>query len=474
MVKTEVVGFLRRLGRFLVDLNLFETDDTDERTIHVQRWSTRAYICVLCYFICILLFQDGLHVETRLIEVRNPSLESYIKLQNLYGDVNCPCSQISVSYGSFVMLAPIYHSICSSGFISQTWIEMLSDKMTAFRFVGDFRATAGLQFQILRELCQFSQSALNNDILSFYDSEFISGSLLNEDQWHVEIGTAIAASLDNSFTNVKHRISFFRSFVKYNLLVSGIETSIVLELEMKNGLTVVNLQPISYQVFEKANYCECDNDVICYFPSSIYNVGLFDIYAQVFYYTLESQRSFVLKDWFVGCWALESLLLSSFNNSFLNNQTELNLIAMYFNWASDSILPTVLNLNESNKINGSTGTFNDLLQTFFVENVVTELNYSVYFEQCRAQSCFYSIKQHSSFLDIFTSLLALYGGLSVVLRFLIPLLVAFLIKHLTHPAEAPVDIGEFQSRFCFDLQKRSCPKIPHGSTFHDCKSELSI
>jgi hypothetical protein len=51
--------------------------------------------------------------------------------------------------------------------------------MTVFRFAGGFRATAITQSQILRELCEFSQLALNNDIQAFYDREFISGALLN-------------------------------------------------------------------------------------------------------------------------------------------------------------------------------------------------------------------------------------------------------------------------------------------------------
>jgi hypothetical protein len=59
---------------------------------------------------------------------------------------------------------------------------MLFDNMTAFRFPGDFRATASTQFQVLRELCNMSQTALNNDIQLFYDKEFISGALLSENR----------------------------------------------------------------------------------------------------------------------------------------------------------------------------------------------------------------------------------------------------------------------------------------------------
>ena len=131
----------------------------------------------------ILLVQYASNVKTPLIEEKNPTLDSYYKLQNRYSDVKCPCSQLSSLYDSFAALIPIYHPICSSGFISQVWIEILVDNMTAFRYPGDFRATASTQFQVLRELCHFSQTVLNNNIRSFLQREFISDVLLSENRW---------------------------------------------------------------------------------------------------------------------------------------------------------------------------------------------------------------------------------------------------------------------------------------------------
>ena len=136
---TSRVGWLRRS---LLHLNLFETDATDERTVQVQRWSTRVYICALILCISILSIQHGLHVEQWIVETKNPSLESYLYLRNRYTDVNCPCSQISAAFGSFATFKPLFHPICSSEFLSQTWIEMLVDEMTPFRYPGDFRAVA--------------------------------------------------------------------------------------------------------------------------------------------------------------------------------------------------------------------------------------------------------------------------------------------------------------------------------------------
>lgn len=192
-----------RLKNSIASINLFRTDTTDERTIYAQRWSTRIYICILFFCMAVLLVQNVLRIETSVVEVENPSLESSLNLYDLHSDVNCPCSQISISYGSFVKLIFIFHPICSSELISERWIEMLFNNMTAFRVPSEFCATASTQFQVLPEFCNFSQNGLCNNIESFSQNEFISGVLLDKNRWNIEIRATIAAFLDRSVTNLK-------------------------------------------------------------------------------------------------------------------------------------------------------------------------------------------------------------------------------------------------------------------------------
>ena len=453
MAQSKGSSLLSRLGHSIANRNLFETDTTDERTIYIQRWSTRVYVCVLFFSMAVLLVQNVLQIETRVIEVGNLSMKSYLNLYDLHSDVKCPCSQISTPYGSFTKIVPIYHQICSSEFISQTWIEMLVDNMTAFRFPADFRATASTQFQVLREFCHFSQKALSNNIRLFSQSEFISGVLLHESRWNIEIGVTIAAFLDRSVTNLKIIVSFIRSIIRFNFLVSGIQTPIALLIEIENDMIIAKPERTFHLADEKAGYCACDDHGVCTSPSRFYNVTRFDNAAYITYWSLESDIIMTVKNWFTACWAVESLLGSSFKGSFLNNQTELNLISSHFNWSSSLTIPAALNLNESNTTNGSGETFGDLLEILFLETTVVQRDYSVYFEQCQPQSCFYSIKQRANSLYIVTSLLALYGGLSTVLRFLIPELVAYMVKRFQRCIAVPAIVGEFESRL-YTIKRR--------------------
>ena len=303
---------------------------------------------------------------------------------------------------------------------------------------------ASTQFQTLRELCRFSQSSVEKNIESFYGKEFISGALLNEDRWRIESTAITDGFFQNSFTNVKHKISFIRSFIDYNLFASGIQTPNALGFYIVNGTQGIDLLRTVYEPFPGAPRCACDDGGGCYFPSSFYNASKVDSFAYMIYWILESKLSVTLQHWYTGCWALESLYKSSLNESFLYRQSEFDLIAAYFNWPSNAKIPTVLNLTDQ-----SNGMLNDLVERSFVDDMTTELNYSAYFEQCQPKSCFHSVKKYASVLYIITSLLAIAGGLSVVLRFVIPHIVAFVIKRLRGPYSTAVDQGKF--RWIFPL-----------------------
>jgi hypothetical protein len=219
-------SFLRRKCRFLIELNLFETDATDEHSVRIQRWSTRLYIFVLATAMMILLVYTTLNVITKQIEVQNPSLQIYFDLYNKYGNVKCACNQISSSYETFVKLSPLYHEVCASDFISQKWIDFLFDNnKTMIRHAVDFRASASNQFQVLRALCQISSSAVNDALETFYKSKLISGDLLNEDLFNAQLDADILAFQSITILNFQRSLIFMRSFTYGNLFMPAIQTA---------------------------------------------------------------------------------------------------------------------------------------------------------------------------------------------------------------------------------------------------------
>ena len=78
------------------------------------------------------------------------------------------------------------------------------------------------------------------------------------------------------------------------------------------------------------------------------------------------------------------------------------------------------------------------LDNLFVQEWSTEVNYSEYFSQCAPALCIYTKTDHNNLSYTITLLLSLYGGLTIILRILTPLLVkiSLQLKHrsLNHNA----------------------------------------
>lgn len=156
-------------------------------------------------------------------------------------------------------------------------------------------------------------------------------------------------------------------------------------------------------------------------------------------------REFVA-GWKTGCWLMESLLQSSLQTFY--NQTAFNQILAFINSSVLSNHFTALNISEKSHFSSNT-TIDILVDRLFLDEFVKTFNYSSYYSRCQPQFCQYTFNQQSEPLYIITSLLGLYGGLSVVLRLIIPYLVKFLLERIERRTSLTVDQTNRNSKLCF-------------------------
>ena len=217
---------IQRCVRFGTELNVFRTDATDERSLKLQRWSTRLYILLLCVAILILFIYTTARVTSRQYEVKKPSLSIYLKLAEKYGAIRCPCTEISVNYETFVELLPRYHQICSSDLISSEWIAFLFDRnKTSTRFAIDFRATASHQFQLLSELCRLSRDTVDDGLKSFYRGDLISSELFTVELFQTQLEADTAAFQTVTTARFRRSLLLTRSILVGNLMIPASQTS---------------------------------------------------------------------------------------------------------------------------------------------------------------------------------------------------------------------------------------------------------
>lgn len=160
-----------------------------------------------------------------------------------------------------------------------------------------------------------------------------------------------------------------------------------------------------------------DPECFCGVISNCYSsIGFYRLYAEetegVFYSRVRpSARVTGFK---VGCYALDGLLSSTLECFY--NSSCLTTLLTYFPTSNITSLD-VLDVNQTRYLPGKT--IETIVNALFLEQKSTRMTFSAYYSTCAPYLCTYKVIRYASFLQALTTLLGIYGGLTLVLRIVV-------------------------------------------------------
>jgi hypothetical protein len=178
------------MKKMVVELNLFETaaGSTDPYQIATERITTRVYLISLALSIGSLMFYTSISLRFESITIQNPSGDDFNQLYEHYrSTLHCPCSLITIPYGSFISISPVFHPVCTSWLVSEEWFRYLTFIKRLFAYLGDdFRKSAPSFFIALGSLCKLANRTIANawDVVThaaFYSDEALPRDYLSAD-----------------------------------------------------------------------------------------------------------------------------------------------------------------------------------------------------------------------------------------------------------------------------------------------------
>jgi len=114
------------------------------------------FVHLLSVSLYVIFFIALVKPQPRMMTVKNITPAIFNQLRLKYGEtLSCPCKKISVPYKAFVFNTIKFHSICSSFFVSEQWVEALYRSDASAFNVLDFRKTANSQvseYSIMKKL----------------------------------------------------------------------------------------------------------------------------------------------------------------------------------------------------------------------------------------------------------------------------------------------------------------------------------
>jgi hypothetical protein len=212
----------RKIEEALITLNLFENSSNYQDPIEtkITRRMTRIYLIVLALALILITTYTAINFRLEIQTVDYPSEKEFIRLQSLYpSTLICPCSASVIPYQSFVSLSPLYHPLCSSFFVSDEWVKVLTDVKDSKNFLGDdFRYSAPMIFNTYSTLCQLANITLFNAWEVLGRSFIISDAAWSESSLQARVDVIIQQFQRRTVSDFTRGILILQSQIQHTLI----------------------------------------------------------------------------------------------------------------------------------------------------------------------------------------------------------------------------------------------------------------
>ena len=391
---------------YLRDLNIFQSKD--DRNInayeyHSNKLATRVYLIGFTCIIISITIALSLVLQPETNNIISPTKQQFDLLPQ---NAQCPCTQLSFAYGTFLTVQVRFHKICSSDFISDRWINTIfSHFINGSYYVADFRLIGSAHFQVLKSLCQLISQYLNDRLQTLYSSSFVSSKALDKNGLQSTIDGLMQDFQLNVPLIFKSRLELITQLMFSNQLLPALDSTFDLsyyndDQSINNTQISTNLRTI---VNDDGSSCFCYYSYDCKEQSGIY-------YQNKTFPTFYHRLLVEIKGFYAGCTSINALLQSTLESFY--NQSCLDEIFDYLPYENNFTALTTSN-NTRFLINS---TIQSMVNELMLEELIYNISHENYYKQCKPHICTYVQIERNSFYHILTTIIGLLGGLTLALQ----------------------------------------------------------
>jgi len=244
-----------------------------------------------------------------------------------------------------------------------------------------------------------ARQSIDNAIQMLITTNMLSIEVLSQNSFHIQTDSLINNFINQTLQDIRRRQSFMIDTIRSNQFMNIAATTWAYSRTNAEENFVLATIPVSSYT----------NNCICALSLESCSRPLY-----ISYYSNETTLPGVVS----GCLPINGLRLSTLQ-CFYDSECLNNLLkALPDDYNTFNYTPQLLNASLSSIFTPTTP-LSILIDELFVERWIRNRNYSNYFTSCAPQSCSYTYVQRNDVLYMITTILGLYGGLTLVLRFII-------------------------------------------------------
>ncbi|CAF4086492.1 unnamed protein product, partial [Adineta steineri] len=305
--------------------------------------------------------------------------------------LDCPCTNITVHYQSFISIKPYYHQLCSSDFVTRnsTWISLLYSSTAGIDYAyNDYRLFAASHFELLSSLYTLVNETIAEAINEFSRNIMINARVQSRENIESQANTA----LNRFCLSTPRTFVLILDFIRYMNQGNGIVSSILSNWHFISSDTISpwdSLWALSHSYGN--DNCSCGTSSMC-ISEALFN-GL------------------VIPGLHVGCYPFESLLQSTLEC--LYNISCIDQLKSMYNYSNITFNPL------NNSLSSANTTVQSLIETLFVERWETDvfqlmsdelLNQDLFNAQVETDIFIFQTITRSNFLCSLTSMRSFKNG----------------------------------------------------------------
>ena len=263
------------------------------------------------------------------------------------------------------------------------------------------------------KICALAQASATTSVQTFLSSTTFTNQLITRTQFDQQI--------NDTLTRFQHTtpISFARTLDLMRLLIHA---DALMAFPLSNWQILPDEQQHQAEtssffnvpvilINERSNQtCSCATLNTCTAPALIFNAdGRIDYSIPGFVY---------------GCYLFQTVLFSSL--SCLYSSTCIAELRQHLNLSAESLDDYHVETGNPIQLDAAATRFNinDTIETLtdamFIESWTSNVSYERYFNSCAPDSCTYTLYYRFDVLELFTTFLSVFSGLSVAVRFAVP------------------------------------------------------
>ena len=327
---------------------------------------------------------------------------------------SCPCSQIAIKRSQSISLTFTLHQVCSSDLVTENMLDSLRLIYSTRNQYdsSDIRLYGLNMLQTVSSLCSLANKTIIDAMTTFLTTNWVSTHVLSREQFYKEAQVLIMDFQSNVENSFKQMFNLVRQTNQGNQLLTAKGSNF-----FSDGLFNIDGHLISVQTYfgTKSSLTNTSASCSCALNTCVRQLGFVE--------TRNDGETIMIEipGMYTACYPLDAHQMSTLECWF--NETCVSLVLFYLLQEASAYFE-VLNPSRLVRFTSNT-TIGDIIGDLMIEMWTNSTNYEMYYNICKPLTCTYTSYRRFDWLYTITILASVFGGLSVSLRVICPLLIKF-------------------------------------------------